>query len=271
MQQKLHIKKMNILNNVIINKNTMLPIQSNQKITEIISLDYKLIPVLSRLGISFGFGNETIEEYCIKQNMDVHFALEILNSYHNPNYFPSNRLTEFKTELIIQYLLRSHQYFLYKKIPDISILINELIADGKDKSIQNVSLLNNFFKEYLHEIELHFNEEEVNVFPYIRELQISVTNKTCSVELTEKIKEQSIIKFEKDHSNLEDKIHDLKNLIMKYFPPIINQYISQKLLLELFRFEKDLSDHARMEDQVLIPKVKILEQEVISQAKKHIN
>jgi len=33
----------------------------------------------------------------------------------------------------------------------------------------------------------------------------------------------------------------------------------QKLLTELFRLEADLEDHSRIEDKVLIPKVKLLE------------
>lgn len=58
---------------------------------------------------------------------------------------------------------------------------------------------------------------------------------------------------------MDEKMFDLKNIIIKYLPPNYNQNIGNSLLSNLFMFEKDLKNHARIEDKILIPKVKQLE------------
>jgi regulator of cell morphogenesis and NO signaling len=61
---------------------------------------------------------------------------------------------------------------------------------------------------------------------------------------------------------LDEKLLDLKNIIIKYLPPAKNQEIVNDLLIELFKLEKELSDHTGIENKVLIPKLKALEKAV---------
>ena len=39
--------------------------------------------------------------------------------------------------------------------------------------------------------------------------------------------------------------------------------VSQAILFELFRLEADLKDHARIEDKILVPKVKYMEKWIL--------
>ena len=41
-----------------------------------------------------------------------------------------------------------------------------------------------------------------------------------------------------------------------FFNPVYDELICNELLIEIFRFEKDILDHARIEDNILIPQVK---------------
>jgi regulator of cell morphogenesis and NO signaling len=54
-------------------------------------------------------------------------------------------------------------------------------------------------------------------------------------------------------------MYDLKNIIIKYLPPNYDLNIGNSLLASLFMFEKDLKNHSRIEDKILIPKVRQLE------------
>ncbi|MBA7528470.1 hypothetical protein ES705_20656 [subsurface metagenome] len=74
--------------------------------------------------------------------------------------------------------------------------------------------------------------------------------------------EKSIDFFVDTHTNIEDKLYDLKNIIIKYLPPARDYTSSNALLFELFRLERDLNDHARIEDKVLVPKVQFLESQI---------
>jgi regulator of cell morphogenesis and NO signaling len=52
---------------------------------------------------------------------------------------------------------------------------------------------------------------------------------------------------------------DLKNILIKYLPPDYDLNIGNSLLASLFMFEKDMKNHARIEDKILVPKVRMLE------------
>ena len=61
--------------------------------------------------------------------------------------------------------------------------------------------------------------------------------------------------FEKEHEIVDLEIDDLKNLILKYIDPDYDVLLCNELISEIFRFEKDILDHARMEDKILIPMI----------------
>ncbi len=58
---------------------------------------------------------------------------------------------------------------------------------------------------------------------------------------------------------MEEKLFDLKNIIIKYLPEPTDDRLSFKILDDLFTLEKDLNEHARMENLILIPKVEAME------------
>jgi regulator of cell morphogenesis and NO signaling len=72
----------------------------------------------------------------------------------------------------------------------------------------------------------------------------------------------NIHSFEKEHSSVDIKLNDLKNLIVKYIEPVYNNNVCNDFLINLYRFEKDIKDHARIEDKILIPQVVELEKQL---------
>ncbi|MDA3880106.1 MAG: hypothetical protein PF436_06950 [Prolixibacteraceae bacterium] len=73
-------------------------------------------------------------------------------------------------------------------------------------------------------------------------------------------------KEQEDHNQLEEKLFDLKNLIIKFLPPVKRKDILENLLIELFRLEDDLEDHSRIEEKVLLAKIIHLEQTILKKS-----
>lgn len=233
------------------------------KMADIIYHDYQLIPVLGRFGIKYGFGNKTVEEVCIQNNVNTQFFLEIINAYHDREYFPTEKLRDFSFSDIISYLVDTHRYFQTVKIPEIQFLIDKLIDSAQKENIKNIKLLDDFFKKYVEEVNLHFSHEEDHVFPYIKKIAEVDESGSADESLIERIINEPIEEYERQHDSLEVKLNDLKNLIIKYLPPFNDNNLVQKLLTELFRVEIDLNDHSRIEEKVLVPKVKLFEQHIL--------
>ncbi|HJN06744.1 MAG TPA: hemerythrin domain-containing protein [Bacteroidales bacterium] len=233
-------------------------LEKDMKLADVIHHDYNLIPVISRFGIMLGFGDASIENICEKNQINTDFFLIILNAFHDPQYLDNNYLQSFSVKLLIDYLKKTHDYYLLNKIPEIEGLISEMASESEvDK--ESHKLLEKFFEEYKYELIKHIEKEENRVYPYVLDLESAVTDKTVSPTLISRIKEYSITSFEDEHDNVEEKLMDLKNIIIKYLPASKNQHSLYKLLKELTVLEKDLGDHARIEDLVLVPKVQILE------------
>ena len=70
----------------------------------------------------------------------------------------------------------------------------------------------------------------------------------------------SVIKYRDRHNDIEEKLTDLKNLLIKYLPQKNDQQIRRKLLFSLFELEFDIHIHTRIEESILIPLVEKLEQ-----------
>ena len=243
--------------------NMNLPFTTKIKMADVIHMDYRLIPVIGRFGIEYGFGNKTVAEVCEEKNINIWFFLEIINSCHNPGYFPKKQLQNFDVELIVNYLSNTHSYYLNIKVPEIQGYIDEMEREVPEEHIKNIKHLNNFFKGYQKELNEHLLKEDQNVFPYVLALEEALRNKKLSDELLVKIQNEPIEKYERNHDNIEIKLSDLKNLIIKFLPPVICNELCQKLLTELFRLESDMENHARIEDKVLVPKVKHIEKKLL--------
>lgn len=233
-------------------------IEKDMKLADVIHHDFSLIPVINRFGIHLGFGDGTIEEICKDKQANTEFFLTILNTYHDPQYFPKKHLQSFHSTTLIEYLRKAHQFYLDHKIPEIKNLILKLTEES-DQNKDTYQLALNFFKEYQEELIGHIEREEEFVYPYVHELEEAIDSGNVSKKLMDRMTSYSIMDYEDEHDNVEEKLYDLKNLIIKYLPAPKNDSASYRILLELFDLEKDLREHARIEDMILVPKVEAME------------
>jgi len=240
-----------------------LPFTEKMKLADIIHLNYLLIPIIGRFGIELGFGNKTVQEICVEKEIEPSFFLEILNLYHNKDYFTEEQFESYPLGLIIQYLKNTHIYYRHTKIPELQEMVEQFFHSSSDENKSNNKLIANFFESYKQELIRHLNHEENLLFPYTIELENALNDRLFSDQLIEKIKSNHTDQNHDDHNHLEEKLYDLKNLIIKFLPPVKQKGIMEKLLIELFRLENDLNDHSRIEDKVLIPKVIQLEQKIL--------
>ena len=226
--------------------------ERSNKLFDIVNANYDLLPVINRFGIRLGFKDKTVTEVCDKHQIHKDFFLALINTYNNPNYFPETELIGFSPLLIIDYLRRTHDYYVDYFLPKIEMLLAQLIS-GSTEGYQELKMIDTFYKKYKNELLLHINDEEKNVFPYVIRL---VEDRLYSDD------QYTIRSFEKEHLNVEDKLNDLKNLIIKYITPSYKDNDCNEFLITLYRFEKDIKDHARIEDKILFQQVVAIEKQL---------
>ncbi len=217
----------------------------DDKMVQLVQSNYNLLPVIHRFGIRLGFGNKNVEELCRQYDVNTDFFLAIVNTYHNKNFFPKDRLLEFSPLLIVDYLKKTHAYYVEYSLPRIEKLIHRLLESTPEQNSE-MKMIEQFYLAYKKKLVEHFDEEEQDVFPLVEKLVLrpeEVENKTFDSN------------FEKDHERVDFELDDLKNLILKYLVPEYDELVCNRLMEEIYRFEKDIHDHSRMEDAILIPQV----------------
>ena len=206
----------------------------------------KLLLMFPRFGMNLGFGDHSIAEVCAMNNVSTPFFLMICNVYCNNDYTPSlEDIASVDLKALINYLLESHKYYLHERLPHIEEHLDHIINACIPKY---GNMLRRFFQEYKNEVVDHFIYEEKNVFPYMEQL----ANQDVKTDYKIKV-------FHENHTNIEDKLSDLMNILVKYLPADVFPKERIEIALDINELSADLMSHALIEERVLIPFVESLE------------
>lgn len=232
-------------------KQKILSFSYDTKVHELISSDYSSLLIMNRFGIPLGVGDSTIYEICKKYNVDIDTLFIVLKVTRDDRYHPTeSELAKVNLDSLITYLNKSHQYFLDFRLPTMR---GQLIDAIKDCPREISIVIQKFFDEYVIEVNKHMGYEDNTVFTYARKLESGVSSNSYNIGI-----------FSRRHDQIEQKITELKNIIIKYYPATTN-YGLTLVINDIFACEEDLAAHNRVEDFVFIPYIKMLEDKVKSE------
>ena len=217
----------------------------NTKLYELIANNPKLLPLLSRFGIQLGFGDRSVDEVCRQNNISTRLFLQVcaLHFDHDTN----TRMAapnDADLDSLLSYLSASHRAYLEEHFPHIEMHLNRIIEAAGQKYGK---LLDHFYNEYKREMVKHFKYEEEVVFPYISALRKGQNS------------EYSIDQFRHNHSNIEDALEDMTNILIKYLPGDILPSERICIATDIMELSADLISHSSIEEHILIPFVESLE------------
>ena len=218
--------------------------KNTDKMRDLVREHSSLILVMGRFGISLGFGDKTVREVCRAHGVDENTFLEVVNFVSNRKYsYESLSLPS-----LIGYLKQAHEYYLEFNLPNIRRkLIEAIDCSGKNEL---ALLILKFYDEYVAEVKKHMEYENEVVFTYVEQLSQGYLNRNFSIST-----------FIGKHAPIEYKLNELKDIIIRYYPEK-NNYLLNAVLLDIILCEQDLSTHCGIEDQLFVPAVKLIEQQL---------
>ena len=218
--------------------------RATDRMRDLIMDNSSLLMVMSRFGIPLGFGDKSVESICVKQGVDVGTFLTVANFISGHHSEPRNVSLRSLTD----YLRQAHDYFLEFNLPAIRRkLIDAIDCSGTDEV---ALLILKFYDEYVTEVRRHMGYENATVFSYVDQLLQGELNSDYSIEI-----------FASKHNHIEDRLSELKNIIIRYYPQK-NNHLLNSVLFDIINCEQDLMSHCAVEDDILVPAVECLEQEL---------
>ncbi|MBP5658804.1 MAG: helix-turn-helix transcriptional regulator [Paludibacteraceae bacterium] len=192
----------------------------SDKVCDLMSQEEDAIQIISRFGLEMGVGEQTIDEVCASHGVHTPTFLAIVNyKVFHQRVVPA----DIDIPTLQRYLHNAHTYFLDFRLPRLRLALIEAIIPA-DPTTRIPGLILRCYDEFVDEIRTHIQHENDGMFD----------------------------EHEHDDRRITDKLTEIKNLIIKYYPsPVTHQLIS--VMSDLWHTEQDFADHCAIEDDILRP------------------
>lgn len=164
---------------------------------------YAVLQVMSRFGIALGFGDKTIAEVCAESRVDAATFLAVVNMLMNFGN-GAELAGEVSVRSLTDYLHNSHGYFLDFRLPAIRRKLIEAVDCAK-ATFRSPSCA--FSTSMPPKCSATCPTRSRSVFPYVESLLSGEKNTAYSIDI-----------FRRQHDQIDIKLRELKNIIIKYYP-----------------------------------------------------
>lgn len=216
----------------------------DMKMSELIIENPSLLLLLEHFEIDFAVKEKTIEQICFENKIPLSVFLVFGNLYNG--FYPDEKEIAALEDIssIIRFLKNSHRFYKHDKYPELKYFIHQL---HQKHNTTDILMIEKFFNEYFEEVLEHLDYEESVAFPYICRLieQGGIEQKN----------DFSANEYSDHHTDIETKLTDLKNLLLKHISLKNDFSLRRKFLFSLFELEFDLNIHSIIEEKILLPLV----------------
>lgn len=202
-----------------------------------------LLLMMEHFGLDFMVYDKTVEKVCIENSINTSIFIDIANLYNGFNELDATKYSSSDISTIINFLKSSHDYYKEEKYPEIQDLIKKISSVNETKEIK---LIGKFFDEYFNEVLEHLDYEDKVAFPYFLDMLNEDRNPKEENDYSAKV-------YGEHHTDIETKLMELKNLLMRHIPVKEDRSMRRKLIISLFELDYDLNIHYMIEESALIP------------------
>ena len=219
----------------------------SQKMNDLINEEPSLLLIVPRFGLSLGFQNKTVQEVCESHGIDTYTFLTVVNFLSEENFEMDNDYNKLCVSCLIDFLKNGHLYFIGFKLPAIRSKLIDAI-EATETEIAHKDIFLKFFDDYVGEVKSHMQYEDEIVFPYVLKLLKGERQAGYNIHI-----------FEENHNQIDQKLMDLKNILIKYYPSKGNSFLLTDVLFDILSCGNDLSAHNKVEDYMFIPTIEAIE------------
>ncbi|RKQ51523.1 regulator of cell morphogenesis and NO signaling [Roseivirga pacifica] len=233
-----------------------------RKLVDLVAENHIRASVLYYFGVRYyDYKGETLAEVCKKHGLREETLINALDLIADGSPTTLAQIKRFPVDLVIEYLKHAHYLFVKKRLPYIGQLIEGLTEVNERYEVLSRDL-KSIFPLFVEDFVAHMYEEEDTLFSYVRDMSAFIKGEKSGSDLIFSMEKFSIKEFALDNEMHENEMDGFRQFTNGYSYSADADLQIKVLFSELQRFESDLKIHAKVEDEVLLPKALQLERQV---------
>lgn len=230
----------------------------------LVAADYRKAEVFKRFGIDFCCGGgRTVKEACEKKGVSVNMLENELRevTQKGSSSEPLN-VHEWDPRQLVEHILSVHHSYVRENIPLLKEFTTK-VARVHGQANPEVVEIADLFGEVGNELETHMMKEEQILFPYIKRLVDPQKQRQALGLPPFSSVDHPIRMMELEHEHAGEIMAKIRRLSNNFTPPEHACTTYQVAYFKLEEFEADLHRHIHLENNILFPMAKAIEQECV--------
>ncbi|MFN8431538.1 MAG: iron-sulfur cluster repair di-iron protein [Spirosomataceae bacterium] len=239
---------------------------SELKVGQIVRKNPKAADVFNEYGIDYCCGgNVMLSEVCEKQEINFEEISQKIEKTFEEKQPSSLDFDQFELDFLADYVTNVHHNYLYKNLPEIRFYV-EKVFNKHGERFDYLPELHDLYLALEGDLLGHLPKEENILFPYIKKMINELKLKEKSEKPFFGTIQNPISVMHAEHDEAGEILHRLRKITNNYTAPenACNSHLV--MISKLKEMDADLVQHIHIENNILFPKVVLLEEEYFKNA-----
>lgn len=234
-------------------------------VKDIVTANHRTVDVFRKYDVEYCCGAQwPLETVCLMKDLDMDELLNELRMITRTVHLPATlNYHNWSIDFLTDYIINVHHSFLRTFLPECWPVLNKFV-DEHLRKYPHLYEVQSHYRRLLKDIIPHLDEEENQIFPYIRQLDHAYQSRDQYATLLVKTLRKPVDKLiNKEHEIILNMLHQLRHLTDNYTAPA-NACTSHRIVFgKLRELDNDLTQHMYLENEVLFPRAIRIEKELL--------
>lgn len=237
----------------------------NRAIGEVVAEDYRTATVFKSYNIDFCCqGGRSIAEACAKKGVSIWELLKDLEEAQSKGLDPAVDFKAWPLDVLVNYIEQRHHKYVEKRSIEIKPFLDKLCRVHGERHPELLEI-NGLFSTAISALSQHMKKEELVLFPYVLKMVKSeMSGEPIKMASFGEV-HNPIGMMEYEHDAEGERFREISRLSNNYQCPPDGCNTYQVTFALLKEFEDDLHLHIHLENNILFPAAKQLEDRLKSQ------
>jgi regulator of cell morphogenesis and NO signaling len=241
----------------------MITKMGGRTVADLVTEEIQRAEVFKQFGIDFCCGGDrTLAEVCELEHLDLEQVIGALNNPSDRTVIGYMRFDDLELDALCNLIEIKHHTYVKENIPVLTEYVNK-VAQVHGEAHPELLDIQYLWRDIANELIDHLSKEELALFPYVRKLVLALKSGDKFTPPPFASIVHPIKMMESEHEFAGSHFHKIAELSDNYTTPDSACNTYKALYSKLEEFQDDLFLHVHLENNILFPKAKKLEEVVI--------